>query len=58
MVLVVYSTLVPAAIEQYPSDGQVTVKEGGVVNLICLASGKPMPDVMWKYEVSCLRFYV
>jgi len=41
---------VPAAIEQYPSDGQVTVKEGGVVNLICLASGKPMPDVMWKYE--------
>ena len=55
MVLVVDSSLVPAVIEQYPSNGQVSVKEGDTVDLVCMASGRPMPEVIWKYEVSCFR---
>lgn len=50
MVLVVDSSLVPAVIEQYPSNGQVSVKEGDTVDLVCMASGRPMPEVIWKYE--------
>jgi len=41
---------VPAAIEQYPSGGLVTVEEGGAIELVCLANGRPIPEITWKYE--------
>jgi len=55
MVSVVDSSLVPAAIEQYPSGGLVTVEEGGAIELVCLANGRPIPEITWKYEVSSFR---
>ncbi len=53
-------TVVPAAIDELLHHGVDSphhqLREGGDLDLVCMASGRPLPTVTWKYQVK-VYFY-
>ena len=46
-------TVVPAAIDEllHHDSQHHQLREGGDLDLVCMASGRPLPTVTWKYKV-------
>ena len=42
---------VPPRVHAKPRDGTIVVKKGSQVTLECVASGNPVPNVVWSREV-------